>query len=299
MNYISQTYLYPRNFDELIYCSQLLQANAIRYGVEHFRRFRGTCMGTIVWQLNDIWPVASWASVDYYGNWKALQYAEKRMFAPVLLSCEEHGEIDQKPYPNTLPVSVDVSADLHVSNETLHPFDGTVHWALRLPDSTLVRSGLFHVSVPPLSGVWLPHLDFNDQDRLSIHLEYWLTKDTRESEEMPESETRISEGTVLFCAPKHYHFLDPKLSVTIEGDTITVSAENYAQGVSVETKDGVLRLDDNFFDMEAGTRTIRIVPDRDFSLMDISEEEHPARKALRAGEIRVRSVYETADRESE
>lgn len=299
MNYISQTYLYPRNFDELIYCSQLLQANAIRYGVEHFRRFRGTCMGTIVWQLNDIWPVASWASVDYYGNWKALQYAEKRMFAPVLLSCEEHGEIDQKPYPNTLPVSVDVSADLHVSNETLHPFDGTVHWALRLPDSTLVRSGLFHVSVPPLSGVWLPHLDFNDQDRLSIHLEYWLTKDTRESEEMPESETRISEGTVLFCAPKHYHFLDPKLSVTIEGDTITVSAENYAQGVSVETKDGVLRLDDNFFDMEAGTRTIRIVPDRDFSLMDLSEEEHPARKALRAGEIRVRSVYETADRESE
>ncbi|MCI7092836.1 MAG: hypothetical protein MR940_03425, partial [Lachnospiraceae bacterium] len=105
--------------------------------------------------------------------------------------------------------------------------------------------------------------------------------------------------TVLFCAPKHYHFLDPKLSVTIEGDTITVSAENYAQGVSVETKDGVLRLDDNFFDMEAGTRTIRIVPDRDFSLMDLSEEEHPARKALRAGEIRVRSVYETADRESE
>ena len=44
------------------------------------------------------WPVASWASLDYYGNWKALHYAEKRMFAPVLLSCEEHGEIDQKPF---------------------------------------------------------------------------------------------------------------------------------------------------------------------------------------------------------
>jgi Beta-galactosidase/beta-glucuronidase len=51
LNYISQTYLYPKNFDELLYCSQLLQADAIRYGVEHFRRFRGTCMGAVVWQL--------------------------------------------------------------------------------------------------------------------------------------------------------------------------------------------------------------------------------------------------------
>lgn len=133
LNYISQTYLYPKNFDELLYCSQLLQADAIRYGVEHFRRFRGTCMGAVVWQLNDIWPVASWASVDYYGNWKALQYAEKKMFAPVLLSCEEHGEIDQKPFVNTLPHPIDVSADLHVANETGEPIVGTVKWSLCRP----------------------------------------------------------------------------------------------------------------------------------------------------------------------
>ena len=55
-------------------------------------------MGAVVWQLNDIWPVASWASIDYFGRWKALHYAEKRMFAPVLLSCEEEGELSQRPY---------------------------------------------------------------------------------------------------------------------------------------------------------------------------------------------------------
>ena len=149
LNYISQTYLYPKNFDELLYCSQLLQADAIRYGVEHFRRFRGTCMGAVVWQLNDIWPVASWASVDYYGNWKALQYAEKKMFAPILLSCEEHGEIDQKPFVNTLPHPIDVSADLHVANETGEPIVGTVKWSLRRPDSSVVKEGTFEVNAPP------------------------------------------------------------------------------------------------------------------------------------------------------
>ncbi len=275
-NYLAQTYLYPKNFDELLYCSQLLQADAIRYGVEHFRRFRGTCMGAVVWQLNDIWPVASWASVDYYGNWKALQYAEKRMFAPVLLSCEEHGEIDQKPYANTLPCPVDISADLHVANETAEPVCGTVKWALRLPDSSIVREGAFEMTAPAYGGVWLPHLDFNDQDPLKVHLEYVLLVDN----------TVVSSGTTLFCAPKHYAFLDPQLQVSVEDDIVTVTAKNYAKSVSVETENGVLRLDDNFVDMEAGSRTFRILPSRDFT-----EDGSGS-----PGAYRVRSIYETADR---
>ena len=98
MNYLSATYLYPKDFDQLLYASRLLQADAIGYGVEHFRRNRGRCMGAVVWQLNDIWPVASWASIDYYGRWKALHYAEKRMFAPVMISCEETGELSERPF---------------------------------------------------------------------------------------------------------------------------------------------------------------------------------------------------------
>ncbi len=275
-NYLSQTYLYPKNFDELLYCSQLLQADAIRYGVEHFRRFRGTCMGAVVWQLNDIWPVASWASVDYYGNWKALQYAEKRMFAPILLSCAEHGEIDQKPYVNTLPRPVDLSADLHVANETAEPVTGTVKWALRLPDSSVVQEGLFTVTAPAFGGAWLPHLDFTGQDPLKVHLEYALYIE----------DTLVSSGSTLFCAPKHYAFLDPQLQVNVENDVVTVTAANYAKSVSVETENGVLRLDDNFVDMEAGSRTFRILPSRDFT----------DDGTLVSGAYRVRSIYESAER---
>lgn len=95
MEYISQTFLYPGTFELLLYASQLLQAEAIRYGVEHWRRNRGRCMGAIYWQLNDCWPVASWAGIDYYGRWKALHYAARRFFAPVLLSCEEEGLLSQ------------------------------------------------------------------------------------------------------------------------------------------------------------------------------------------------------------
>ena len=273
LNYISQTYLYPKNFDELLYVSQLLQADAIRYGVEHFRRFRGTCMGAVVWQLNDIWPVASWASVDYYGNWKALQYAEKKMFAPVLLSCEEHGEIDQKPFVNTLPHPIDVSADLHVANETGETVQGTVKWSLRRPDSSVVRAGSFEVMAPPFGGTWLPHLAFNDQDPLTVHLSY----------ELEVAGEIVSSGSTLFCAPKHYHFADPKLEVSVDKTTVTVTAKNFAKAVSVETKEGVLRLDDNFVDMEAGTKIFHILPSRDFT----------ASQTGVSGAFRVRSVYET------
>ena len=93
--YLSQTYLYPTSFDAFVYASQLLQAQAMQYGVEHWRRHRGRCMGAVVWQLNDCWPVVSWSSIDYYGRWKALHYYEKRFFAPVLISCHEEGILSQ------------------------------------------------------------------------------------------------------------------------------------------------------------------------------------------------------------
>ncbi|MGX8707004.1 MAG: glycoside hydrolase family 2 protein, partial [bacterium] len=93
--YLSQTYLYPTSFEAFVYASQLLQAQAMQYGVEHWRRHRGRCMGAVVWQLNDCWPVVSWSSIDYHGRWKALHYYERRFFAPVLISCEEEGILSQ------------------------------------------------------------------------------------------------------------------------------------------------------------------------------------------------------------
>ena len=96
----------------------------------------------------------------------------------------------------------------------------------------------------------------------------------------------VSSGTTLFCAPKHYAFLDPELEVSVDGDVVTVHAKNYAKSVSVETENGILRLDDNFVDMEAGSRTFHILPSRDFT------DDGTAV----SGAYRVRSIYETADR---
>ena len=266
MKYLSATYRYPGDLGTLIYASQLLQAEAIRYGVEHFRRSRNEdrCMGAVYWQLNDIWPVASWSSVDYFHRWKALMYFAKRFFAPVLLSCEEEGEASEGRTCVTEPGPVKNTARLSVSNETLENVQGTVQWELRGPLGEVFISGEEDVSVPPLSAVWLPKLDFSSYDRHEVHLSYRM-KDCG------------STGSVLFCPPKHYRFADPCLSVQADSEngTVTVTAAAYAKAVEVYAEDASVRFDDNFFDMEPGTRTIRVAEGR-----------------LVPEKLRVRSVYD-------
>jgi beta-mannosidase len=85
-DYIAKDYPEPKDFPSFLYVSQVLQAEGIKIGTEHWRRNRPETMGTIFWQLNDCWPVASWSSIDYYGRWKALQYYARRFYAPVLVS---------------------------------------------------------------------------------------------------------------------------------------------------------------------------------------------------------------------
>ncbi|MNC29142.1 hypothetical protein D3C75_773800 [compost metagenome] len=79
----------PKDFRSFLYMSQLLQAEAMRVAIESHRRNKPYCMGTLYWQMNDCWPVASWAGMDYYGRWKALQYTARKSFKDVLLSIEE------------------------------------------------------------------------------------------------------------------------------------------------------------------------------------------------------------------
>ncbi len=248
--YLSQTYLYPTSFDSFVYASQLLQAQAMQYGVEHWRRHRGRCMGAIVWQLNDIWPGISWSSIDYFGRWKALHYYEKRFFAPVLISCEEEGIISQNTNVNAEHLPDKMSARLNISNETPDIFNGTAHWSLRRPDASVIESGSFEVSVPPLSAVWLEDArDFSKYGFNDCYFSYELTD---------SSGKPVGSGSVLFCAPKHFEFTDPSLKARIEGDEIIVTAEAYARSVEIQCGADVL-LEDNFFDMNAGERRIRIL----------------------------------------
>ena len=79
----------PKDFKKYIYASQILQAEGMRMGLEAHRRNQPYCMGTLYWQLNDCWPVASWSSRDYFGNWKALHYTAQDVFAPISLSLEK------------------------------------------------------------------------------------------------------------------------------------------------------------------------------------------------------------------
>ncbi len=85
-DYLIRDYPEPKDFESFLYVSQVLQAEGIKIGAEHFRRSRPETMGSIFWQLNDCWPVASWSSIDYYGRWKALQFYARRFYAPILVS---------------------------------------------------------------------------------------------------------------------------------------------------------------------------------------------------------------------
>jgi beta-mannosidase len=85
-DYLLRDYPEPKDFASFLYVSQVLQAEGIKTGAEYFRRSRPETMGSIYWQLNDCWPVASWSSIDYYGRWKALQYYARRFYSPILVS---------------------------------------------------------------------------------------------------------------------------------------------------------------------------------------------------------------------
>lgn len=248
LSYLSRTYLYPSGFETLLYASQLLQAEAIQYGVEHWRRHRGRCMGAIYWQLNDIWPVASWASIDYGGRWKALHYYAKRFFAPVLLSCEETGELTGRRSFIDEPSEIKTSARMNVANETMQRVHAVVRWTMRDPDAAALLQGEQEVDVPALTSVWLDELAFGDVDVQEHYVAYALWLDGEQ----------VSQGSVLFTAPKHFHFHDPHLTAALDGDTITVTADAYARGVELET-DADCVLSDNYFDMNAGQRQIKVL----------------------------------------
>ncbi|MDR2808836.1 MAG: glycoside hydrolase family 2 protein [Spirochaetaceae bacterium] len=252
MAYLYQTFLYPNDFDTLLYASQLLQAEAIRYGVEHFRRNRGRCMGTLYWQVNDCWPVASWASIDYYGRWKALHYFAKRFFAPVLISCHEEGVLTQNPNPNAQPLlkaALEKSFQLSVVNETLHKKTLSVRWEIRDKEAKALHGQTVPVEIAALSSVRLdkvaaPDLAVNDE-YLSYHLY--------------EGEEPLSEGTVIFSLPKYFHFVDPRLRYRVEGGCITISADSYAKSVEIQNENQDMVLSDNYFDMNAGEKTVKII----------------------------------------
>jgi beta-mannosidase len=233
--YIADNYKYPKDLSSLIYASQLIQAEGLRYGVEHWRRNRGRCMGAIYWQLNDCWPVASWASIDYFGRWKALHYAARKFFSPVMASaCEEGTHIT-----------------IHVANETMAEFTGELSWRLMDSRSNVIRESKKFVTVQALQSAECETLDFAEildtiEKKRNSYFEFKLAG----------GGSTISSGTVLFVKSKHFGFTDPQLAINMKETensfVIEASCKAYARFVELDLKDCDAIFDDNYFDLSAG-----------------------------------------------
>ncbi|RED51761.1 beta-mannosidase [Cohnella lupini] len=232
--YIGEHFKYPKNFESLLYASQLIQAEGMRYGVEHWRRNRGRCMGAIYWQLNDIWPVASWSSLDYYGRWKASHYATKRFFAPVLASACEEG----------------TNVALHVTNETLNKVEGVLTWRLMDHLSEVIQSGELAVSVDALSSREATNLDFGSV----LDTKQKLRRSYLEFDFNVEGQL-VSGGTVLFVKSKHFNYLDPNISAQVSETedrfTVEVRSRAFAKFVKLDLTTADSIWSDNIFDLSA------------------------------------------------
>ena len=251
MNYMQQTYKYPTSFETVIYASQLLQADAIRYGVEHLRRNRNDdrCMGAVYWQFNDCWPVASWSSVDYRQRLKALHYFARRFFAPVMISCEEEGMLGSGQELVRLPFEFNKSIRLNVTNESRNEESVRVEWEIRDASARVLRSESASIIVPALSSVWLDKEELPDIDIYGQYVSYRA---------LIRGE-KVSEGTVIFSYPKYFKYENPQLSYEIDGDLITVHADKYAKSVEIQNDNEDLILTDNYFDLNGDSKTVRVL----------------------------------------
>ena len=236
MFYLAQMVNYPCDFERLVYCSQLVQADCIRSNVEHMRRARGRCMGSAYWQVNDSNPVISWSSRDYFGRWKGLHYAARRFYAPILLSCDDSDPIH--------PV-------LHVTNETPAARRLTLVCRLRDHTAAVIKEIRETAEAPALASRACRTLDLSrdlatEQDRRTKYLEYALL----------DGDTAVSAGTTLFVRPKAFSFLPARVQLRAAdaGDhfNLTLTADCFAKSVCLEWPEGDAVFSDNWFDVHGG-----------------------------------------------
>ncbi len=153
-DYMLRDYAQPKDFASFLYASQVLQAEGIKVGAEHLRRNRPRTMGSIYWQLNDCWPVASWASLDYYGRWKALHYYARRFYAPLLVSPhQEDGNVA------VYIVSDKTSPTVAALRVRIMTFEGAMLSDKSQPVTITPLSSKIYLTMPMLDITNLPNCD--------------------------------------------------------------------------------------------------------------------------------------------
>jgi len=241
--YMKRYFGEPKDFASFLYASQVLQAEGIKVGAESFRRKRPETMGSLFWQLNDCWPVASWSSIDYYGRWKALQYYARRFYAPVLVSPHIEG--------GTLSVYI-------VSDKTA-PLDGTLHLRIMDFSGKVIKETSQSVNIDPLASKiyqQLPLVQLSGANALNWSGLVGVADLTVGGHE-------VSRNLVYFVPSKQ--IVLPHVSVAAEitqagdGYEVTLSSPGLARDVYVSFGELDAEFSDNYLDLLPGEKqTIRI-----------------------------------------
>lgn len=226
--YLSENFRYPKDFKSLLYTTQILQAMAIKSGVEHWRRNRGRCMGTLYWQVNDNWPVASWSSIDYFGRWKALHYAAAHFYAPLAASiCRDGNQVG-----------------IYLENETQKRQQCHVKALLKTLDFEIVDCVETEGFVEPLSVFCIIDKDYTE-----------ILRGHRTQEVFLEVEVSLEDGTILketeiFVPYKYLALKKPHIDVRVceEKDTyrIRLAADTYTPFLELDFADEDAILSDNY-----------------------------------------------------
>jgi len=239
----------PFTMEDFVYLSQVQQGLAIETAIEHWRRLKPHCGGTIYWQLNDMWQVASWSSIEYGGRWKALQHMARRFYAPVLVSItpvdEEGDPIGRDEEP--------AAAQVWVTSDEPHALDGDVEITAETFDGEIVAEETVAADVDARESAVVATLDPDalgedgiaaDRSDLLLRAEYTGEEDSYVAHE-------------VLNVYKQLDLPDVDLDVEVSGDEVTVSADAAALYVRLDPGELSGHFSDNFFHLAAGeSRTV-------------------------------------------
>ncbi len=241
IQYLLDWFRLPHTFEDILWVSQILQALGVKYAVEHWRRGMPRGMGTLYWQLNDCWPVASWSSIDYYGRWKVLHYMARKFYAPILISGLEDNEQG--------------TVEIHVTSDLLEEVSGKVVWELTNVGGERIAGGELGIVIPAQQNNRVGILD------LGGYLEKYSNRELMLWIELEVDGGMVSSNFVSFVKPKHMELQEPGIfrEITELANNkfrVTLSAKHPALWTWLEV-DGVdAALSDNFFHLRPGKEVV-------------------------------------------
>lgn len=229
--YIERKFRTPKTFEDLVYVSQLMQADAISTAIETHRGNLPVTMGTLLWQWNDCWPVTSWSTIDYYGRKKALFYEVKRDFEKVVVLPLLEKDHYKVKVVSELSVPLDFSLEVDFVD-----FEKGVQKTLPLTQPSRTDSnGTFLIRYKR---------DVSLEDSTNGVLAFRVVSDGK----------TIARNLLFLTDPKNLRLPKPVIKWSILGNNVLeVSSDRFAYGVQVDVPDGV-HLEDNYFHLMPGEK---------------------------------------------